>query len=654
MPLATPTLALRSQEREFPSRAEPVRHALLVGIEAYPERAGWPRLSGPRADAEALREALVARGGFAPERIRMLLDAEATRAAILTAFDGMIGVAGPEDVLLFYFAGHGSRLPDRDGDEPDGWDETIVPYDAVGADERANDLLDEELGAMIERANEATRHVVLIFDCCSSGTNVRSAGDATRRFVAFEARGLAGARDLAPAAREPGSGYFKKNLDYVALAACRASENAYEVKLESAGGATESRGLFTLAIVQELYEPAGETSYEELMDRVRRRVQAQQATQTPVIEGTLARNRLFEREGEPWVPSFPIARHADGVYVLEAGLVHNLQPRTVLSVYDWSVRRDVGAGRLGKVRIEEVGPTESSFVWIDGGPPPESTRLRAFELERGPEDLRLGFVIEAPEEQREIAEALAQRLERGAHLRRVPLAGAGLVLACIDTRKGLRWSVSTRGGTALPLGANCDSEEQLALLAAALERLGKAHRVRYGVQSSQSGLLDVETSLAVVDVERGQLGQPERDDAGVPILRPGTQVRCRLVNRSPVPVFATLLVISPDGSIFVDACTETPDDAVPPDRAVESSLLNMILPEGNEAFYSEGSECFRWVVTTTHHDLRALAQDAVTVHETLRGGAAQMNPVFSGKAPQPVHSWLTRTTEVRLLTAEEE
>ena len=31
-----------------------VRRALLVGIEAYPEATGWPKLSGPRADVLAV------------------------------------------------------------------------------------------------------------------------------------------------------------------------------------------------------------------------------------------------------------------------------------------------------------------------------------------------------------------------------------------------------------------------------------------------------------------------------------------------------------------------------------------------------------------------------------------------------------------------
>ena len=42
--------------------------------------------------------------------------------------------AQPGDAFFFHFSGHGSRVKDTDGDEADGWDETICPvdYDRAG------------------------------------------------------------------------------------------------------------------------------------------------------------------------------------------------------------------------------------------------------------------------------------------------------------------------------------------------------------------------------------------------------------------------------------------------------------------------------------------------------------------------------------------
>src|SRR5207342_2664180 len=96
-----------------------------------------------RADAELVQRVLREREGFAASDIVLLLDAQATRRAILAEVERQIALCQAGDLFLFYFAGHGSRLPDQDGDELDGWDETIVPYDAGTPPERANDIRDD-------------------------------------------------------------------------------------------------------------------------------------------------------------------------------------------------------------------------------------------------------------------------------------------------------------------------------------------------------------------------------------------------------------------------------------------------------------------------------------------------------------------------------
>merc|ERR1712093_849791 len=48
---------------------------------------------------------------------------------IRNAMRGMAKASKPNDVLWFFFAGHGSQQKDRDGDEEDGKDEIIMPAD---------------------------------------------------------------------------------------------------------------------------------------------------------------------------------------------------------------------------------------------------------------------------------------------------------------------------------------------------------------------------------------------------------------------------------------------------------------------------------------------------------------------------------------------
>jgi hypothetical protein len=51
---------------------------------------------------------LIARRGFEPERIRMLTDADATRARILEELDALIQRVGKRDRVLIYYSGHGA------------------------------------------------------------------------------------------------------------------------------------------------------------------------------------------------------------------------------------------------------------------------------------------------------------------------------------------------------------------------------------------------------------------------------------------------------------------------------------------------------------------------------------------------------------------
>lgn len=96
--------------------AAPVRRrsAVLVGINHYAPALGsrelpWPALGGCGTDVALQRDLLVSRFGFDPGAIAVLLDEQATLAAI----DGAIAAAtegfGPEDLLVLHFSGYGGR-----------------------------------------------------------------------------------------------------------------------------------------------------------------------------------------------------------------------------------------------------------------------------------------------------------------------------------------------------------------------------------------------------------------------------------------------------------------------------------------------------------------------------------------------------------------
>ena len=144
------------------------RKALLIGINDYralpsSSRKGTSDLRGPVNDVTAIRRALISYYGFTEEDIRVLLNDRATRQDIRTAFDKwLVNGTRPGDTVLLYFSGHGSTVPDYNGDEEDGFDEVLCPYDMVPQG-GYNIILDDDLALWLARLN-GRRVVVRIND----------------------------------------------------------------------------------------------------------------------------------------------------------------------------------------------------------------------------------------------------------------------------------------------------------------------------------------------------------------------------------------------------------------------------------------------------------------------------------------------------------
>ena len=147
------------------------RKALLIGIDAY--RSVSP-LVGPVNDAKAMREFITADLGFGDGDVRLLVDADATRANILREFEEwLIDGTRPGDEVFFYFSGHGFQQPDTNGDESDRLDETLVPVDVVvrNGETVVGMIADDEIAALLDRLSG--RRVTVVVDACHSGTSDR-------------------------------------------------------------------------------------------------------------------------------------------------------------------------------------------------------------------------------------------------------------------------------------------------------------------------------------------------------------------------------------------------------------------------------------------------------------------------------------------------
>ena len=143
-----------------------MRRALLVGINAYPTAP----LRGCLADVESVERIL---GSRQFDRVDCLRDQEATTAALKNALRLLLDELRPGDTAFFSYSGHGAWTRDLDGDEPDGQDEMLVPYDFAW-ERPATHFTDDRIARVIAAANvPAGVRIVLNLDCCHAGTMTR-------------------------------------------------------------------------------------------------------------------------------------------------------------------------------------------------------------------------------------------------------------------------------------------------------------------------------------------------------------------------------------------------------------------------------------------------------------------------------------------------
>ena len=150
-----------------PEQCTGTRRAVMIGIN-YTGQQG--QLSGCHNDVENMKEYIMKVHGFPEENITLLLDKEGftqpTHDNILAAYKKLVSECQPGDAVFCHYSGHGGKLRDDDGDEKDGYDETLVPVDF----QTANQIRDEDVFATLIAPMARGVVVTCVMDCCHSGT----------------------------------------------------------------------------------------------------------------------------------------------------------------------------------------------------------------------------------------------------------------------------------------------------------------------------------------------------------------------------------------------------------------------------------------------------------------------------------------------------
>ncbi len=333
------------------------KRALLIGIDVY-QQPHVPNLRGCVNDVEAMRRLLVERFGFSPAHVRVLLNEQATRANILDAFERLIAEVQPGDHVFVQYSGHGSQLLDTSGDEIEGRDETIVPHDSRDPEGKVFDITDDELYVIVERLLERTPNVVLLFDCCNSGTITRGLGIVRAIPADTRPRPPDFRRTRAATGTRGPSGWLPLRRDYVLISGCRAEELSNEHLVKLPGGREARFGALTYHLVQTLLRVPSTATWADVMDEVAPQVTALYPTQHPQLEGDTQR-MIFGGVRRAVDPGFQVTAVEGQQVTFNGGMAHGVNNGMLVALYPPRTWRFADAEPLASGVVERVEPVQA-------------------------------------------------------------------------------------------------------------------------------------------------------------------------------------------------------------------------------------------------------------------------------------------------------
>lgn len=596
------------------SGAAPGGRAVIVGVGQYADPE-LPDLEGPPHDARAMRALLIDRFGFPPAQITLLVDGQATREAILRALAEMAWRVGRDEPAVFYFSGHGARVFDASGDEPDGWDEGLVPHDS-GRSGRPNlDLLDDELHAVLRWLSLRGAATTYIYDSCHAGTGAR---DPLARVAPRDAR----PRLITARPQAAGIALDDGPDGWTLIAAAREDQLAFEKPL-GPGGAR--RGLFTWMLIEALRTAPPGASLRDVFEPMRAAVQARDRRQDPQLEGPGADRTPFGARLRP-PPTYTPVEPGEGGAILGAGEAHGVRPGAVYAIAAPGARR--AADAAFRATVTAVDATTARLALPPGATVAPASRAFLVKPAAPAEAIPIHLATDDP-----LDDALRARLTQpGVRVVTEPSAGR----LTVRHRAG-RASIEAPDGR--PIDAWHTSADGIGVIAA-----GMTSRIMAWVRWHAIAGLSSGDDTLTVDLTATVDGADHR---GAVEVAPGRELTLTVANTGPVDLYLTVLALAPDGAVSVVY-------PLPGSRAFVQAFgrwqqrVEAALPVGVERTVDR----LMLIATTAPADFRILQQGPAA----LAGGARGLGPLDGLGALWPsagarargagAERWTTRSLEI--------
>ena len=617
------------------------KHALLIGIDQYPNLGDAQQLKGCVNDSLQLRSLLEERFAFPSAGIVLLKNEKATRDAILASFKELAHRVAPGDVVVVGYSGHGSRT--RTGDGPTGWDESIVPYNSGRSPHPNRDILDDEIHQWLLTMAAVTPNLTLVFDSCFSGGITRDPFEVSVRWAPPDCRPATGTWGRRDASHQP-SGWRSLGSRYTLIAACRSDESAREIHLDQGSGAILHHGALTYFLCRELQRADRETSSRDIFERIAARVTTTFPAQHPLLEGA--------RDREPFGPRLfdtmrflPVRSRQDHRAVLAGGAAHGLTVGSRWAVYPQGTHQVTPQTPcLGRVRVLSVKAVSAEVEIEQEVGPRFGPGDRAIETDHSYGEARLVADICGPHAAAEPLAALRGRVSKRGLLR---LAGTGergdVRVYLVSPRAAVRDGdpVPRLGAIASPLWVAVGSDGSLLFPALPVSEEGSLSRLienlevhaRYRLiqrlaNPDPASRLRGKIEVNLLRRRSGEWLPAKPADGGMVTFEDGEPFDIQVVNRSGRVVYIHVLDLGLTGRVELLYPVEGAREELQtgqPFRIGEKrgSDLEFFIPESfpfeNPGGAVKGSQHLKVLVTVAEVDFRLLLQDGVRYLESEQG-----------------------------------
>ena len=634
-------------------------YALLIGIDTYHPASvpAIPPLKGCVNDIKAVEAYLRERtkGGdwnlIEPINVPWIVTNEnATRQAIINSFEQHLCNANSDDVVFFYYSGHGAQekaIEEFWHLEPDRLNETLVCYDSRTEDNR--DLADKELAYLISQVARKNPHVVMILDCCHSGSGTRDLSpeikvrrapvDSRERPLSsyIFAQDKTALDELFTSSRnleKKTTGVVLPKGRHVMFSACRDFELAKEYK----GDNGQPRGAFSYFLLETLQRTNGSLTYRDLARNINALVSGKVQDQSPQVEATDS-----EELNQPFLGGAITERpfyfnltssSNDKSWAIDGGALHGI-PRAsgdiLLAIFSIGSTpeqlRQTGEA-LSQARVIQVLPQRSKVEIINGGKILSNNESYWAVITSLPlEPLKVYFQGE------EVGVELAHQalLKAGAN------EGSSLYVRQVDTSAAADYKLLARNGQywltlpqderplVAPLPEKPDrasyTKERALQVVQRLEHIARWTNTLELESPATSRIKPDDLKLEIV-LNNSKLSNADNSEKTASDLRleyeysdgawsPPT-FYVRLTNNSQKTLYCNVVDLTESFAVSIGFFQERTSVRLQPGESIEGEYIDSVVPDELwEQGITERKDRLKLIVSTTEFDASLLEQDAL-------------------------------------------